>query len=387
MALRGLRVLELSGLAPVPFCGMLLADYGASVIRIDRKDDRQNTRLDRLARGKRSISIDLKMSEAVEVFRRLSSKADVLIEPFRPGVMEKLGLGPDVLLNDNKRLIYTRVSGYGQNGSLAMKAGHDINYLSISGLLSMFGRSNKKPHAPLNLAADFAGGGLLAAYAIMSAIFERQTTNLGQVLDLSLAEGSAYVSSWMWTSRDLPMVWFGEQRGENLLDGGAHFYDTYETSDGHYMAVGALEPQFYNQLLIGLGLDPNDENHSQMNINEMKKKFEQIFKTKTQKEWTEIFNKLDACCTPVLNWNSAYEHKHNQERKNFSLTNENKNKLVPIPVPKFSSSKLPSINRPAPFTGEHTIEILREIGYSTENIEQLIKNNIVQNSERSKSKL
>lgn len=189
MALRGLKVLELSGLAPVPLCGMLLADYGASVIRIDRPDDRQNARLDRLARGKRSISIDLKIPTGIDVFRRLSGTADVLIEPFRPGVMEKLGLGPDVLLNDNKRLIYTRVSGYGQDGSLAKKAGHDINYLSISGLLSMFGRSNKNPHPPINLAADFAGGGLLAAYAIMAALFERQTTNCGQVLDLSLAEG------------------------------------------------------------------------------------------------------------------------------------------------------------------------------------------------------
>lgn len=189
MALRGLKVLELSGLAPVPFCGMLLADYGASVIRIDRKDDQHNTRIDRLARGKRSISMNLKNQAAIDIFRRLSSKADVLIEPFRPGVMEKLGLGPDVLLNDNKGLIYARLSGYGQDGPLAMKAGHDINYLSISGLLSMFGRANKKPNPPLNLAADFAGGGLLAAYAIMSAIFERQTTKRGQVLDLSLAEG------------------------------------------------------------------------------------------------------------------------------------------------------------------------------------------------------
>ena len=189
MALRGLKVLELSGLAPVPFCGMLLADFGASVIRIDRPDDRQNARLDRLARGKRSISIDLKVPKGIEVFRRLSSTADVLIEPFRPGVMEKLGLGPDILLNENKRLVYTRVSGYGQDGSFAKKAGHDINYLSISGLLSMLGRSNQKPHAPINLAADFAGGGLLAAYAIMAAIFERQATKQGQVLDLSLAEG------------------------------------------------------------------------------------------------------------------------------------------------------------------------------------------------------
>lgn len=191
----------------------------------------------------------------------------------------------------------------------------------------------------------------------------------------------------MWTSRDIPLIWFGNQRGENLLDGGVHFYDTYETADGLYMAVGALEPQFYKQLLIGLGLDINDENHSQMNIGEMKTKFEQIFKTKTQKEWTEIFNKLDACCTPVLNWDSAYEYEHNQQRKNFSLTNEKTNKLAPMPAPRFSSSSLPSIDRPSPFSGEHSIEILREIGYNKENIEELIQKNIVQNAKPSKSKL
>lgn len=188
MALRGLKVLELSGLAPVPFCGMLLADYGASVVRIDRPNDRQ-AQMDRLGRGKRSISIDLKAPSGIDVFRRLSSTADVLIEPFRPGVMEKLGLGPEILTKDNQRLIYARLSGYGQDGPFAKKAGHDINYLSISGLLSMFGRANDKPHPPINLAADFAGGGLLAAYAITSALFERQTTNRGQVLDLSLSEG------------------------------------------------------------------------------------------------------------------------------------------------------------------------------------------------------
>lgn len=191
----------------------------------------------------------------------------------------------------------------------------------------------------------------------------------------------------MWTSRNLPMVWYGNQRGENLLDGGAHFYDTYETSDGLYMAVGALEPQFYSQLLLGLGLDSKDENHSQMNIHEMKTKFEQIFKAKTQKEWTEIFNKLDACCTPVLNWDSAYEHEHNQQRKNFSLTNQNKDIPIPIPAPKFSLSKMPSIDRPSPLAGEHSSEILREIGYNAENIEELIKKNIVQNAQRTKSKL
>ena len=191
----------------------------------------------------------------------------------------------------------------------------------------------------------------------------------------------------MWTSRDLPMVWFGNQRGENLLDGGTHFYDTYQTSDGLYMAVGALEPQFYNQFLLGLGLDPKDENNSQMNINEMKTKIEQIFKTKTQKEWTDIFDQLDACCTPVLNWDTSHQNEHNQQRKNFSLKNSNENQPVPLPAPRFSSSKLPSIDRPSPFSGEHTTEILREIGYSTENIEELIRKNVVQKVQRSKSKL
>lgn len=191
----------------------------------------------------------------------------------------------------------------------------------------------------------------------------------------------------MWTSRDIPMVWFGNQRGENLLDGGAHFYDTYETSDGLYMAVGALEPQFYSQLLIGLGLDPQDEANQQMNIQEMKPKFEQLFKAKTQKEWTDIFDKLDACCTPVLDWDTAHQNEHNQQRKNFAFTDASQKKVVPMPAPRFSSSKLPSIDRPSPSSGQHSLEILREIGYSPEQIEQLIKKNIVQQGERAKSKL
>jgi alpha-methylacyl-CoA racemase len=195
------------------------------------------------------------------------------------------------------------------------------------------------------------------------------------------------VSSWLWASRDVPMAWFGNQRGENLLDGGAHFYDTYKTSDDLYMAVGALEPQFYSQLLIGLGLDPQDETNQQMNIQEMKTKFEQLFKTKTQKEWTDIFDKLDACCTPVLDWDKAYQNEHNQQRKNFAFIGASKEKVVPMPAPRFSSSKLPPIDRPSPSSGQHSLEILREIGYSVEQIEQLIKTNIVQQGERTKSKL
>ena len=186
----------------------------------------------------------------------------------------------------------------------------------------------------------------------------------------------------MWATRDLPMVWFGNQRGENLLDGGTHFYDTYQTSDGLYMAVGALEPQFYKDFLLGLGLDPQDESHSQMNITEMKPKIEQIFKTKTQKQWIETFEKFDACCTPVLDWNTAHQNEHNQYRKNFST--KNPDKPVPMPAPRFSSSKFPSIDRPSPKSGEHTDEILREIGYNSQSIDELVRKNVVQNAQRSK---
>ncbi|XP_013855128.1 alpha-methylacyl-CoA racemase, partial [Austrofundulus limnaeus] len=254
MALTGVRVIELAGLAPAPFCGMILADFGANVIRVDRT--KAPTSLDTQARGKRSVAINLKSPDGVSLLRRLCAHSDVVLEPYRKGVMEKLGLGPNELLAENPRLIYARLTGYGQSGSYSAAAGHDINYIAMSGLLSRLGRSGEKPYAPLNLLADFAGGGLTCALGIVLALLERTKSGRGQIIDASMVEGAAYTGSFVWKSQSIGM--WNRGRGENMLDSGAPFYDTYETLDGQYMAVGAIEPQFYKQLLKGLELDAGE---------------------------------------------------------------------------------------------------------------------------------
>lgn len=278
MALRGIKLVEFAGLAPSPVCSMFLADHGAQVVRIDRTQKNLFSDLDVSARGKRSIALDLKRPIALKIARQLCDQADVLIEPFRPGVMERLGLGPDELLTSNPRLIYARLSGYGNTGPWAHRAGHDINYLSVSGVLSALGTSDSNPFPPVNLLADFAGGSLMTAFGIILALYARDrpppTINSesstkpgspsptssafgkGQVVDSPLSEGAAYVSSWLFRSRTL-FFWFGP-RGRNILDGGSHYYTTYKTRDDKYMAVGALEPQFYERFLRGLGLTTDD---------------------------------------------------------------------------------------------------------------------------------
>ncbi|NXS20616.1 AMACR racemase, partial [Mystacornis crossleyi] len=248
MALSGVRVLELAGLAPAPLCGMILADFGAQVVRVDRLSQ-YTVATDVQARGKRSLSLNLKRPQGAAALRRLCGGADVLIEPFRHGVMEKLGLGPDVLLRENPRLIYARLTGFGQTGKYAKSAGHDINYLALSGVLSKLGRKNENPCAPLNILADFAGGGVMCAMGIVIALFERARSGRGQVIDASMVEGVAYLSSFLWKSQNLGL--WSQPQGENMIDGGAPFYETYRTSDGKFMAVGALEPQFYEQLIKG----------------------------------------------------------------------------------------------------------------------------------------
>ncbi|KAG7164980.1 Alpha-methylacyl-CoA racemase-like [Homarus americanus] len=237
MALRGVRVVEMAGLAPAPFCGMIMADFGASVIRIDKPNAPD---IDSLGRGKRSIIVDVKKPEGRNIVKKLCSNSDVLIEPFRRGVMEKIGLGPKELKEDNSRLIYARLTGFGQSGPYADMAGHDINFVAISGLLSMLGRKEGPPTPPINLLADFAGGGLMCALGITLALFERSKSDQGQVIDANMVDGAAYTGSWLYSSRDMPL--WCKPRGRNWLDSGAHFYDTYETSDGRYMAVGAVEP-------------------------------------------------------------------------------------------------------------------------------------------------
>ncbi|KAJ9577234.1 hypothetical protein L9F63_006208, partial [Diploptera punctata] len=369
MALQGIKVIEMGGLAPGPFCGMVLADFGATVIRVHKV---LGYDLDCLANGKKSLALNVKHPKGAEVLRRLCKQSDVLIEPFRRGVMEKLGLGPEVLMKDNPKLIYARLTGYGQYGQYSKMAGHDINYTAVSGLLSLLGRKNGKPTPPINIAADFGGGGLMCALGIVMALFERHTSGLGQIVDSNMVEGTAYLSSWLFRSQK--EAYWGNPRGENILDTGAHFYDTYETKDGKYMAVGALEPQFYSLLLKGLGFTEEEAPHMEC-FEQSKKLFTERFKEKTQKQWCDIFDGTDACVTPVLSIEDAAKHLHNAERQTFVTSADNI--IAPTAAPRLS--RTPPITKATEIKeecGQHTIEILRSMKYNMEEIKQLERDDI-----------
>ncbi|KAM8961173.1 alpha-methylacyl-CoA racemase [Pelodytes ibericus] len=367
MALAGVRVLELAGLAPAPFCGMILADFGAQVIRIDKASS--FTSMDPMGRGKRSIALNLKSPQGVGILKKLCKNSDVLIEPFRHGVMESLGLGPEVILQENPQLIYARLTGFGQSGKYAKAAGHDINYVSISGLMSKLGSKQENPMSPLNLLADFAGGSVICALGIMMSLFERTRSGQGQVVDSSMVEGAAYLGSFVWKSQTLGL--WSRSRGENLLDGGAPFYCTYRTSDGKYMAVGALEPQFYRELLKGLNLDASDL-PNQMSFSdwpELRKIFAGKFLERTQAEWCQVFDGTDACVTPVLSFNDVAAHQHNQERGSF--ISDDKGEISPRPAPVLSRTPaVPNTSRD-PLVGEHTYAILSECGFTKTDISNL----------------
>lgn len=372
MALRGILVVELSGLAPGPFCGMILADFGAQVVRVDRPNTRGDGGV--LSRGKRSLVLDLKQPRGVSVLRRLCARADVLLEPFRCGVMEKLQLGPEILQRENPRLIYARLTGFGQSGRFARVAGHDINYLAVSGILSKLGSRGESPRPPLNLLADFSGGSLVCTLGIMMALFERTRSGKGQVIDASMVEGTAYLSSFVW--KTLKSGLWEQAPGRNLLDGGAPFYATYRTADGEFMAVGAIEPQFYQLLIEGLGLK-SDELPNQMSVAdwpEMKKKFADVFAKKTRAEWCKIFDGTDACVTPVLSFEEAVRHEHNRERGSF-ITDESQD-VSPRPAPVLSNTPARPAQRGA-VMGEHSEEILKEIGFNQEEINQLKLDKII----------
>ncbi|XP_014223500.1 alpha-methylacyl-CoA racemase isoform X1 [Trichogramma pretiosum] len=376
MALKGIKILELAGLAPAPFCGMLLADFGASVIRIDKIGA---PHLDSLGNGKRSIALNLKTKKGIDIFKRLCKSCDVIIDPYRKGVMEKLNLGPADLMSQNKKLIYARLTGFGQDGPYAEMAGHDINYVGLSGLLSIFGRQHEKPTPPVNLAADFGGGGLMCAFGIVMALHERNQSKKGQIIDTSMVEGTAYLGSWFYRSISIPGLW-GQPRGKNVLDTGTHFYDTYETKDGLFMAVGALEPQFYAELLSKLDLT-EDELPQYDDYEENRRKLTNIFKSKTQAQWCEIFDGTDACVTPVLTFENVASHVHNVSQNSFSMGKDNI--IVPNPSPRLSRTPGESCAtkngniRP----GDHTLNVLREYKYSPSEIEDFIKNGIVEQSE------
>ncbi|PAA61098.1 hypothetical protein BOX15_Mlig020004g2, partial [Macrostomum lignano] len=376
-ALAGVRVVELAGLAPAPFCGLLLRDLGARVVRVDRADAAFT--VDRLARGKESLALDLKSPSGGAAFRRLCAASDVLIEPFRPGVMEKLGFGPDRLLAENPRLVYSRLSGYGQSGPLAQRPGHDINYLAASGVLSRLADGDSPPRPPVNLLADFAGGGLLAALGIVAALFERQATGLGRILDANLTEGAAYLASWLFASRDL-FVWRdGARPGENILDGGAHFYRCYRCLDGRHLAVGALEPQFYAAFVAGLGLTEAELPQATEDAAGAIATVTKIIGTKTRDDWLSRFGP-DACVNAVEELSEAQANPHAAVRASFSPSADTPGHHLPRP-PRFASvapdgsgvgPDEPFQPSRSPRIGEHTCGLLAELGYSEAEIRQLL---------------
>lgn len=327
--------------------------------------------MDCLRNGKRSLAIDLKSPKGIEIVRKLSRKSDVLIEPFRKGVMENLGLGPGALMGDNPRLIYARLSGFGQIGPYSGKAGHDINFLALSGILSLLGRKHENPIPPCNLLGDFGGGGLICAFGILLALLERSKSGKGQVVDSSIADGTAYLCSWIFRSQKLP-IW-GKPRGQNMLDTGVHFYETYKTKDNKYIAIGAIESKFYDNLVEKLNNNTLKDQFT--NFNEKKKILADIFATKTRDEWCTVFEDCDACFAPILELSEVADYPHNKEKGNFLLTSDG---TVPKPAPVLSRTPGESkANCSATENGSDTQQIMLELGYTQNEIEKLNDESVI----------
>jgi alpha-methylacyl-CoA racemase len=372
--LTGYRIIELAGIGPGPMCAMLLSDMGADVLRIDRTADAglgiaMENKYALLNRGRRSIALDLKKPQAIEAVLKLVEKADGLIEGFRPGVTERLGIGPDVCLKRNPRLVYGRMTGWGQEGPMAHAAGHDINYIALSGALHSIGRRGEAPVPPLNLVGDFGGGALYLALGMVAGILETQKSGKGQIVDAAMVDGAASLmtaiygihGSGRWT----------DNRGDNILDTGAHYYDVYETKDGKYVSIGSIETKFYDELLELSGL--KREELARQNDRDawpaMKQKVAAIFKTKTRDEWCKIMEGSDVCFAPVLSMTEAPKHPHNRHRGTFI---EDDGVIQPGPAPRFS--RTPSkIQRPPARPGEHTEEALRDWGFSASELDALRK--------------
>ncbi|MFT3928315.1 MAG: CaiB/BaiF CoA-transferase family protein [Myxococcales bacterium] len=370
--LAGFRVIEFSGLGPAPFAAMLLSDLGADVLRIERHNlvsqgDKSKPSRDLLNRGRRSVGLNLKSAQGVEVALRLLERADALLEGFRPGVMERLGLGPEVCSARNPQLVYGRMTGWGQSGPWAERAGHDINYIALAGALDPIGRAGEKPMPPMNLVADFGGGGMLLACGVMAALLERSKSGRGQVVDAAMVDGSALLCTMMHAFQHMGM-WNGP-RGTNLLDTGAHFYEVYETSDGKHMAVGAIEPQFYAEFLRIMGLSDDPRFLAHMDSKrwpELKQILSELFKTKSRDTWSQLFEGSDACVTPVLSAREAAAHPHNSARGTFVTTEA----LQAAPAPRFSRTP-GAVQRPPAVPGAHTDEALLDWGFEADELAQL----------------
>jgi alpha-methylacyl-CoA racemase len=369
--LSGIKIVEITGIGPGPFCGMMLADMGAEVLRVDRAqsvggEPPGRPSLDLLARGRRSIGVDLKHPQGVATVLRLAERADAIFEGFRPGVMERLGLGPDVCLARNPALVYGRMTGWGQDGPLAHAAGHDINYIALAGVLEHIGRAGEAPVPPLNLVGDFGGGGMLLAFGIVCALVERQRSGRGQVVDAAMVDGSAVL---MAIFHGAMLAGWWKERGTNLLDTGAPFYDVYEAKDGRYVSIGSIEPQFYAELIRLAGLEgealPKQMDRAQWPA--LRERFRALFLTRTRDEWTRLLEGSDVCFAPVLSMGEAREHPHNRARGTFV---EVEGSPQPGPAPRFSRTPA-QIERPPPHAGQHTNEALVDWGFADAEIRGL----------------
>ena len=368
------RVIEIAGIGPGPFSAMMLADMGAEVIRVDRaqsvagRDPAQPSR-DVLNRGRRSVGVDLKHPDGVETVLKLVEQADALVEGFRPGVAERLGIGPEVCLARNPRLVYGRMTGWGQDGPYAAMSGHDINYIALSGTLSAFGRKGDAPVPPLNLVGDFGGGGMLMAYGIVCGLLEAQRSGEGQVVDAAMVDGSALLATFIYGMRALG-AW-QDERGTNILDTGAWFYEVYETADGEYVSFGSLEPQFFAELirLTGLADEGLPEQMDRTTWPAMKDRLAAVIKTKTRDEWCQLMEGTDVCFAPVLGMAEAPSHPHNRHRGTFV---DVAGVAQPAPAPRFSRTP-GAIAMPPPHAGQHTIEVLGDWGFGEADVAKLLE--------------
>ena len=372
--LAGIKVVEMAAIGPVPFCAMMLSDMGADVIRIDRlKQKGSGHRANVLYRGRKSIAVDLKDSQGVDVAMKLINKCDAVIEGFRPGVMERLGLGPEVCLNQNPKLVYGRMTGWGQQGKLSQAAGHDINYISLAGALGSMGYPDRPPTPPLNLIGDFGGGAMYLLSGVLAALLERHSSGKGQVIDAAMTDGTASLLSGFYGMMAMGM--WTTDRYKNRLDGGAFYYGSYECADGKHISLGSLEPQFYELLLEKCGIEDEsfDEQLDQEAWPLKRQKMEAIFKTKTRNQWCEILEGTDVCFAPVLDLEEAPDHPHNKERNTFvnfeGITQ-------PAPAPRFSRTQ-GTIQSSANLTGENSEEILEKWGFTNDQISNLRENCII----------
>ena len=370
--LAGVRILEFEAIGPGPFCGMMLADMGADVLLVDRPDDPRlgfgrDRWFDVMMRGRRSLTLDLKSKGGVQAALALAAKSDAIIEGFRPGVMERLGLGPDALLAKNPRLVYGRMTGWGQDGPLAARAGHDINYIALAGVLNAFGRKGQAPVPPLNLVGDFGGGGMLLGFGIACGLLHAQKNGQGQVVDAAMVDGASLLAAMF--SGFLAAGRWTEERGANILDTGAPWYDCYETKDGKYVAIGAIEAKFYEELVQRLGLTGLPPQNERARWPEMREAFARAFKQKTREEWVKVFEGSDACFAPVLSFSEARRHPHNLARRGtISVARLEQ----PAPAPRFSSTPA-EVRGVPPERGALGRAALKDWGFSKDDIERLKK--------------